>query len=291
MIRRRASDLAGGWAFPGPIGVAVFALLVALPAPAQAGRSATEEGNRLYDEGRFAEAHDKYLEALREAPDSPTIRFNDGSALYQGEDYANALEAFRAAIESGDPRLLADAWYNAGNAFYRQGQLDESREAFEQALRARPSDIDAKHNLERVLERMQQQQQDGGGDGEDDEGQGDENQEDQRPQGSGAGQDDESGEDEQDGGRERGEEEPPPQNEPSEGDEPPNEGQASPPGGDSDDDRDADEEPPPGGEPAPGPMTREEAERLLDAIQEDQDEVDRSPRTATRGVRPRKDWQ
>jgi hypothetical protein len=37
-------------------------------------------------------------------------------------------------------------------------------------------------------------------------------------------------------------------------------------------------------------MTREEAERLLDAIREDQDEVKRQPRTPARGTRPRRDW-
>ena len=51
--------------------VCVGFLLVALSLPvavwAQPGRDAVASGNRLYDEGRFEEAHEQYLEALREA--------------------------------------------------------------------------------------------------------------------------------------------------------------------------------------------------------------------------------
>ena len=38
-------------------------------------------------------------------------------------------------------------------------------------------------------------------------------------------------------------------------------------------------------------MTPEEAERLLQAIQEDPDEIDRSPRADSLGRRPRKNWR
>ena len=228
----------------------------------QAGRGETREGNRLYEEGRFAEAHEKYLEALLEAPDSPIIRFNDGNALYQGENYESALESFRTAVESGDPQLAAAAWYNLGNTLYRQGTLPESLEAFKQALRADPADIDAKHNLERVLEQMQQQQQQGDGENEG-----------QPPE----------------GGEQNPEEQQDPQ-EPQDEDQPEQD-----PGDQQDPEQNPDQNPddtesPPQGPPPPGEMTREEAERLLGAIQEDQDEVNRKPRTAARGTRPRRDW-
>jgi len=212
-----------------------------IAAAAQAGRSATEEGNRLYEEGRFDEAHRQYLEALGEAPDSPLIRFNDGSALYKEENFDESLEAFRQAIESGDSSFVSDAWYNVGGALYRQKQLPEALEAYKQALRANPRDIDAKHNLERVLEQMKQ------------------------PQDQQKKPDDQN-------------QKPDNQNKPDD--------QSKKP----DDQNKPDEQPSEGGQPPPGQMTREEAERLLGAIQEDQDKVDRKPRTAARGPRPKKDW-
>lgn len=233
----------------GPRAWAVGLCLLVAPAglSAQAGRAAANDGTRLYEQGRFAEAHDRYLEALREAPDSPIIRFNDGNALYRGAQYESALEAYRDAIGRGDLALLPDAWYNVGNALYRRQMLQESLEAYKQALRIDPSDTDSKHNLERVLEQMREQQ--------DPEQEPDEDQE-----------DDPQGDQSQD------------QDQPQD-DEPDTEAQ-DPPG-----------EPPPGaGGRRPQEMSREEAERLLDAIQEDQDEVNRQPRSAARGRRPRKDW-
>lgn len=242
-----------------PMVLATLAAAAPAEARAQAGRAETREGNRLYEEGRFAEAHEKYLEALLEAPDSPVIRFNDGNALYQGEDYEPALESFRAAVESGDPELAAAAWYNLGNTLYRQGALPESLEAFKQALRADPADADAKHNLERVLEQMQEQEQQQQGDGESDE----ENEDEGEPQPQG------------------GEQNPDPEQEPQ------NQPEQDP---EQDPNRDPQNQPNPDPTPPPGEMTREEAERLLDAIQEDQDEVNRQPRAPTRGARPRRDW-
>jgi Ca-activated chloride channel family protein len=144
------------------IAAALLASLVALApgvAFAQKGRAEVNQGNKLYSEGRFEEAHEKYLEALRNAPDSPLIRFNEGNALYQTEEFQRALDAYREAIESGAPDLVSKGWYNLGNALYRQQQLQEALEAYKQSLRADPSDADAKHNLERVLEQLQQQQQ------------------------------------------------------------------------------------------------------------------------------------
>ena len=140
------------------VALAVTVLLPSL-AEGQRGRNQVKEGNRFYGEGRFDEAHQKYLEALLDDPDSPLIRFNDGNALYRGEDFQQAMERFLKAAESEDPALRSAAWYNLGNALYRQQKLQESLEAYKEALRASPSDVDSKYNLERVLEQLQQQEQ------------------------------------------------------------------------------------------------------------------------------------
>ena len=217
------------------------ALLV--PGAASAQRGLVEEANRLYAEGRFAEAHEMYLEALRENPGSPLIRFNEGNALYRNQEFERALEAYRDAIESGDTALAEGAWYNLGNSLFRQQQLDGSLEAYKQALRINPGDLDAKHNLERVLEQIEEQ----------------ENQQEQQDQN----QDDQD----QD-----------------------NQNQQPPPEGDPEQDEQEQEQEQPA-QPPPGQMTPEEAERLLQAIQEDPDEVDRPPRADSLGRRPRKNWR
>ena len=157
------------------------ALLLVEAAWAQAGRGKVNDGNQLYEQGRFEEAHQKYMEALGQNPESPLIRFNAGNALYQSQDFQRALEAYQEAIESGDPGLMGSAWYNLGNTLFRGQQLEPSLEAYKQALRLNSSDVDAKHNLERVLEQMEQQEQEDNQDQEQD-------QQDQGEQDQGEGQ-------------------------------------------------------------------------------------------------------
>lgn len=242
------------------IGLAFFAA----PVHAQAGRDRVREGNRLYEEGRFAEAHQKYLEAMAEAPDSPIIPFNDGNALYRDADYQRAMEAYRRSIETGDPGLAASAWYNLGNALYRQQQLEPSLEAYKQALRLNPRDGDAKHNLERVLEQMQQQeqrQQQRGDDPQEDENEEENQDEPQEPR-----------------DQPRPNQPPPDGEEDEEGDEPQDQ---QPPEGQQPEDGEP--------QPQPGEMTQQEAERLLDAIEEDPGDVNRK-RVSARGRRPKKPW-
>ncbi len=247
-------------------------LLLPSPAAAQAGRTEVREGNRLYQEGRFEDAHEKYLEALRAAPGSPVVRFNDGNALYQTDEFQRAVEAYQEAIEAGDPALESQAWYNAGNAFFRQQQLAEAIEAYKQALRADPGDVDAKHNLELALEQMEQQQQNQqqGGDQEQDQQQQDQDQ-------NGEGDQQQDQQDQQD----------------DQGDQPDDEDQEQeqdPGDQEQDQDDQGDQPPPQQAPPPPGQMTREQAEQLLRAIEEDPEQAGRQKAISPTGRRPRKKW-
>ena len=228
-------------------------LIGALPSgvAAQRGRAELNDGNRLYEDGRFPEAHEKYLEALREAPDLPLALFNDGNALYESEEYVRALDAYRGAIESGDPGLAAPAWYNLGNALYRQQRFQESAEAYKQALRIDPGEIDYKHNLELALEQQLQQPDQDPQSGDGDASQQDQEQENQDGEQNQEPQDQEESQDEED----------------------------------QEQDQQQDQRP----EPAPGQMTAEEAERLLQGVQEDPGEVNRR-QPPLRGRRPSKPW-
>jgi tetratricopeptide (TPR) repeat protein len=257
----RLSRLNAAWASTRvpAVAVASLALSALLPttACAQAGRAQVEEGNRLYEEGRYQEAHQKYLEGLAAAPESPLILFNDGNALYRSEDYQRAMEAYREAVESAEPEVASAAWYNLGNALYRQQQLGPSLEAYKQALRLSPNDVDAKHNLERVLRELQQQQQQ------------DQQQQDQQ-------ENQDQSQDAQQQGQQDQQQDQPDQQEPQ-----------SPDEGDQQEQQQDQGQ----GEPErrPGQMTPEEAERILDAIAEDPEDVDRR-RPAATGPRPRRPW-
>ncbi len=247
---------------PRLVGIALLACL-ALPslAAAQPGRGAVDAGNRLYDDGRYEEAHEQYLEALREAPDSPIVPFNDGNALYRTEELQRAMESYRQAAESGDQGVEARAWYNLGNALYRQQQLEPALEAYKEALRRNPADTDAKHNVEVTLEQLQQQQQQP----DDQQGENDEDQDQQdQPEPQRSEQEQDQDQEDQPEDQEPQEQQ---QNQPQE------------------QHQENAEQP-----PTPGALSREEAERLLQAIDEDPSQIQRQRQTTAPARPPRIPW-
>jgi len=233
---------------------------------AQRGRSQVEEGNRLYREQHFDEAHRQYLDALRAAPGSGVIRFNDGNALYKGTEYEQAVEAYRSAVQSGDPALQERAWYNLGNALFRRQQLEGAAEAYRQALRRDPADQDAKHNLERVLQVKQQKQQQQNNQQQNDQSK-DQNQQQQQQQNQSNQQQDQSQREQQGQQQDQPQQQNPEQ---QQGEQQQGKQQQ---------------------QPGPKPqMTPEEAEQLLKAIQEDPSKIRRQHKTTTAERKPRKKW-
>ena len=269
----------------GRVAAALAGLAIVLSpalAAGQAGRSEVEAGNRLYAEGRFDEAHEQYLEALRAAPDSPVVPFNNGNALYRTDEFQRAMEAYQVAAESGDPAVEAQAWYNLGNALYRQQQLQPALEAYKQALRRNPADVDAKHNLELTLEQLQEQQQQQQQRSPD---QQDENDDENQNQ-----QDQENQPQEQPPDEQEQQEQDRQQNQPEQDEQEQNQQQQQP--DQQDQDEGQEEQPQPGEEPQPQPgeLSREDAERLLEAIDEDPDQIQRRRRTTAPARPPRRPW-
>ena len=116
------------------------------------------QGNRMFHEGRFEEALEYYREAQVENPEAPELRFNAGDAYFKKNAFQDALQEFGQALKSQDPSFLARAYYNLGNVHVRQQNLQQAAEAYKRSLSLRPDDLDAKVNLEWVLGKMREQE-------------------------------------------------------------------------------------------------------------------------------------
>jgi Ca-activated chloride channel family protein len=145
------------------ITLALF-LTVAFPAhPRKAlAESLTEknrEGNQLFTEGKYEEAEKAYLEAQVKNPGRPEILYNLGNSLVKQGKYDEGIQALHQSAGKGDKRIQTESLYNSGNALYSKGDFRGSADAFIEALKLNPEDNDAKHNLELALEKLKQQQQ------------------------------------------------------------------------------------------------------------------------------------
>jgi tetratricopeptide (TPR) repeat protein len=152
-------------ALPAVLAAAALAIARVPAADAASARSRVEAGNTLFRDGHFAEARERYLAAQADRPDAAEIEFNIGDSFY-GEGafpnaagiFAKSLERFQAA-KKRDPALVASAAYNLGNALFKAEKADEAIESYKRALRADPTDVDAKHNLEYAMRKKEEKEQ------------------------------------------------------------------------------------------------------------------------------------
>ena len=221
-------------------------------------------GNRMFHEGKFEEALEYYREAQVENPEAPELRFNAGDAYFKKNAFQDALQEFGQALKSHDPSFLARAYYNLGNVHVRRQNLQQAAEAYKRSLALRSDDLDAKVNLEWVLEKMREQeknqkreQEQGENRKEDREQNENSNEPDQKESNDGG--DEEESEDrpdqDADGNRDRNEE-------PRDDSEQEQRGQQDDPARQQQNQQSTQSESP------SGALSREEAERLLDAMKD-----------------------
>jgi len=129
-----------------------FVLLVALAiiglGIGNPGVSLVEEGNRLFAEGDFEGALQRYNEALLELPEAREILYNIGGVRHRQGDLENAAALYKSVLESEEPELAARAAYNLGNTLFRQEDYSRAAEAYKAALKLDPEDGDARYNYE-----------------------------------------------------------------------------------------------------------------------------------------------
>lgn len=83
---------------------------------------AVREGNRLYADGQYTEAINKYNEALVDQPTALEPKFNKANGYYRLDDLGEAIDLYReVAAASKDMTLVAKAKYNLGNCLFQRG--------------------------------------------------------------------------------------------------------------------------------------------------------------------------
>lgn len=138
----------------------IFLLFTSSLLMAQKENVAIDEGNKKYTEKDFTGAQKSYNDALQVNPESDAGNFNLGNSLFQQKDYEGAVDQFRKAAENTtDPEVRAQAYHNMGNTLLQQKKYEESINAYKQALRNNPEDVDTKYNLAYAQKMIQQQQQ------------------------------------------------------------------------------------------------------------------------------------
>ncbi len=149
--------------------ICLFFILYPLPV-----RASPQSAEKAYHDGKFSEATDQFKVAAEKNPKKAELQFNLGASAYKIGRYDDAAGAFQKALQSDQPALQQQTFYNLGNTQYRLGQKTEKetpqqtiqtwRQAlqyYQHALQLKTDDADARFNYEFVkkkLEELQKQQ-------------------------------------------------------------------------------------------------------------------------------------
>lgn len=285
----------------------IAALALAIPAQAQKWpeRSRVRRGNRAYERLDYGRAEERYQQALELSDTCFEAKFNLGDALYKQQRYDEAEKIFTALAADSTRSDLdrAHSFYNLGNSLFQQKKYQEALSAFKRSLRLNPADLETKYNYAYTKKYIEDNQQGGGGGGDNNQNQNNQNQ-DQNQQGDGQndqqndqnqdqnqqGNDDQNKDQNQDNENNNDQKDQNSDNNENQSDQSQNDqdrdgdGENDDQQGDNDRDQQGNDDPNEGdqdpneqgggqNEPQPSGLSQNDAERMLDAIQGEEDKT------------------
>lgn len=129
-----------------------FCLLQSVVIYSQTQNSLIRRGNQLYKKGDFDKSLVEYEQAIKLDPQNASASYNFGNALFRKQKWEDAEKNFDNVIAgSKDNSLRQTAFYNKGVSLSKQKKIEESIEAYKNALRLNSNDEDARVNLQKAL--------------------------------------------------------------------------------------------------------------------------------------------
>jgi tetratricopeptide (TPR) repeat protein len=119
----------------------------------------TEEGRKAFAAGDHPRALSAFEGAARARPQDPGGRFNLADALYKNGKFDEAAALYRALGEDPRAPLAGPARFNLGNTLFQKQDYRGAIQAYREALRVSPDDLDTRRNLELALRALQEQEQ------------------------------------------------------------------------------------------------------------------------------------
>lgn len=134
-----------------------FIILLVFISSYSFGQSAETEkiiqaGNDYYKQQQYDLAATEYQKAIEKNPSDNMAKYNLASALYKKREQEEAVKKFtEIANTTKETELKAKSFYNKGAVLSQQKKLEESIDAYKNALRQNPNDKEARENLQKAL--------------------------------------------------------------------------------------------------------------------------------------------
>lgn len=151
--------------------ILTFSSLVSVIAQEKEDRDIIESKKLLSDaglemkNGNFPLAEADYRKAISLNPKDEIGKYNLGTAYYNKEMNANAMQRFlQAASVASNKSEKHKAFHNLGNTFMNDKKYKEAVETYKNALRNNPTDDETRYNLALAKKMLEEEQKKGGDD-------------------------------------------------------------------------------------------------------------------------------
>jgi tetratricopeptide (TPR) repeat protein len=117
------------------------------------------EGNGKYKDSKYSESEVSYRKAIDKNKTSSDAGFNLGDALYKQKKYEDAGKQFTDNSNATvDNRKKSNSLYNLGNSLLNNNKIKESIDAYKNSLKLYPDNPAAKYNLAYAQDLLKQQE-------------------------------------------------------------------------------------------------------------------------------------
>lgn len=137
----------------------VLSLLFSINVQSQSLRGLVNDGVDLYEKNNFTEAEVKFKKGIEKDLENFESKFNLGDAIYKQGRFEESFEEFKNTIplaKTDEEKSII--FHNIGNSLLKAQKLKESIGAYKEALKLNPNDMETKYNLSYALKQMQNQQ-------------------------------------------------------------------------------------------------------------------------------------
>lgn len=128
---------------------------------AQQGKRYIKKGNELYQQQKYTEAEANYRKSADPKSTPIEANFNIGDALFKQKKFAQANTQFSQIAESpnSSKAVKAQAYHNLGNSYLQDKKIEEGIAAYKKSLLNNPKDEETRYNLAYAQEMLKKQQQ------------------------------------------------------------------------------------------------------------------------------------
>ena len=140
--------------------ICLITLFSSVQINAQSTRSLVNDGVKLYNDQKYADAEVNFKKGTENSPDNFEAKFNLGDAYYKQQRYDEAMKSYQSAMVDAKNEIdKSKIYYNVGNSLLKSQKIKESIGAYKEALKLNPDDQQAKYNLSYALNQLKNKDQ------------------------------------------------------------------------------------------------------------------------------------